>query len=142
MNTFLPYSDFKKSAQCLDNKRLGKQRVEAYQILRVLLGYSDGWENHPAVKMWKGYESALALYGLEICREWIGKNFKDTCTQKINDLVRVHKLNIKSPIYPFWFGQRDFHTTQKSNLLRKFPQHYSKFKWKEKNNLPYHWPVK
>ncbi len=26
MQTFLPYPDFTKSAQCLDNKRLGKQR--------------------------------------------------------------------------------------------------------------------
>ena len=36
MQTFLPYEDFTKTAQCLDYKRLGKQRVEAYQILRIL----------------------------------------------------------------------------------------------------------
>lgn len=36
MNTFLPYADFQKSAQCLDNKRLGKQRVEAWQIYLTL----------------------------------------------------------------------------------------------------------
>ena len=29
MQTFLPYSNFKKSAKCLDRQRLGKQRVEA-----------------------------------------------------------------------------------------------------------------
>ena len=38
VNTFLPYPDFVKSAKALDYKRLGKQRVEAWQILRALRG--------------------------------------------------------------------------------------------------------
>jgi hypothetical protein len=36
MQTFLPYPDFAKSAAVLDNKRLGKQRVECLQILTAL----------------------------------------------------------------------------------------------------------
>ena len=58
MQTFLPYTDFIKSAKCLDYKRLGKQRVEAKQILNILLGETTkaGWTNHPAVLMWSGYE--------------------------------------------------------------------------------------
>jgi len=36
MQTFLPYDNFSMSARVLDNKRLGKQRVEALQILKVL----------------------------------------------------------------------------------------------------------
>ena len=38
MQTFLPYPDFKKSASCLDYKRLGKQRVEGLQILNAIQG--------------------------------------------------------------------------------------------------------
>ena len=38
MQTFLPYSDFEQSLSCLDNKRLGKQRVESMQILNILTG--------------------------------------------------------------------------------------------------------
>lgn len=83
MQTFLPYSDFKQSAQCLDNKRLGKQRVEALQILKAITDPSYGWQNHPAVKMWRGYEHALSKYALEICDEWIKRGFKDTCADKI-----------------------------------------------------------
>jgi len=51
VQTFLPYTDFIKSAKCLDYKRLGKQRVEAKQILNILLGETTkaGWTNHPAV---------------------------------------------------------------------------------------------
>ena len=52
MQTFLPYADFKKSAQCLDYKRLGKQRVEAFQVYKIVSGQrtTGGWINHPIVK--------------------------------------------------------------------------------------------
>ena len=36
MQTFLPYKSFKKSAETLDYQRLGKQRVEAMQIINVI----------------------------------------------------------------------------------------------------------
>lgn len=36
MNTFLPYPDIKKSAKSLDQKRLGKQRLETLQLLNSL----------------------------------------------------------------------------------------------------------
>jgi hypothetical protein len=86
MQTFLPYPSFSESAKVLDNKRLGKQRVEAYQILRVLCGESTGWQHHPAVKMWKGFEWALWSYGQDICIEWIRRGFKDTVLTKLEGM--------------------------------------------------------
>jgi len=44
MQTFLPYQNFTKSAQCLDRQRLGKQRVEAWQILQAITNPSYGWQ--------------------------------------------------------------------------------------------------
>jgi len=38
VQTFLPYPDFKQSAQTLDWKRLEKQRVEGMQLLKAILG--------------------------------------------------------------------------------------------------------
>ena len=35
VNTFLVFSNYKESAKLLDYKKLGKQRVEAYQILNI-----------------------------------------------------------------------------------------------------------
>ena len=84
MQTFLPELTFEASASALDYRRLGKQRVETYQILRTLTGKSDSWKNHPAVKMWRGYEKALCAYGLAICEEWrYVRGYKDTCCEKI-----------------------------------------------------------
>jgi hypothetical protein len=64
MQTFLPYPDLQKSVQCLDYKRLGKQRVEALQILNILRGKPTksgksykGYINHPIVNMWKGMKT-------------------------------------------------------------------------------------
>jgi hypothetical protein len=51
MQTFLPYKDFDQCAKTLDNKRLNKQILESYQILKVLSNQSSSgaWRNHPAV---------------------------------------------------------------------------------------------
>ena len=51
MQTFLPYPDFTASAAALDPRRLGKQRVEALQVLRGLTVAGYGWRHHPAVRM-------------------------------------------------------------------------------------------
>jgi len=55
MQTFLPYKNYSQCAEILDNKRLNKQILESYQILKVLSGQSPSgaWRNHPAVLMWK-----------------------------------------------------------------------------------------
>lgn len=79
MQTFLPYVNFYESAKCLDYRRLGKQRVQAKQIYDILTGNtkSKAWSNHPATKMWSGYEDALALYYNEIVVEWIARGYKN-----------------------------------------------------------------
>lgn len=140
MQTFLPYPDFAKSAACLDNKRLGKQRVECLQILKALSNPTYGWQNHPAVKMWRGFDWALSEYGCVVCREWIKRGFKDTCFEKINETWNLIKTPSSFTI-PSFINNEQFHASHRSNLLRKDPVHYGQFGWTEPNNLPYVWPV-
>lgn len=136
MQTFLPYADFTLSARSLDNQRLGKQRVEALQILRTLTGISQGWRNHPAVKMWSGHERQLRAYGLAICAEWQARGYRDTCADQLRSLALDG-----SDALPAWLGSLAFHLSHKSNLLRKLPSHY-KPQWPDvPDNLPYVWPV-
>ena len=73
MQTFLPYPSFKQSAEALDYKRLGKQRIEAMTIYDILTERTKtiAWTHHPALLMWKRYEDALALYYNCIRQEWI-----------------------------------------------------------------------
>jgi len=61
MQTFLPYADFKRSAQVLDYRRLGKQRVETWQLIRAINGETRGWRNHPAAVMWREVPGVLQV---------------------------------------------------------------------------------
>ena len=141
IQTFLPYADFVTTAQVLDTKRLGKQRVETLQILNTLLGISQGWANHPAVKMWRGHENKLVEYGVAICDEWISRGYKDTCRMKIIELSytagfpAAEQQERELP----WVGNREFHISHQSNLIRKDPIHYSPIFGDVPDDLPYVW---
>ena len=134
MQTFLAYSGFALSAGVLDRPRCGKQRPEALQILIALSDPSYGWQNHPAVKMWRGYETALAEYGIAVCREWISRGYKDTCIDKIARF-RTGKL-----VLPPWLGDPAFHASHRAALLAKNPEWYSQFGWTETPEINYVWP--
>lgn len=142
MQTFLPYPSFYDSARCLDRMRLGKQRVESLQILRTLTGQTSGWRNHPAVKMWRGYEPSLTLYGVLVCDEWLRRGHEDTCRAKIVAECPVDFSNTIITKHPPWLGNKEFHASHQSALLRKDPLWYGQYHWTVPNNLPYVWPVK
>jgi len=129
MQTFLPYPNFKQSLQTLDYRRLGKQRVEAYQIIRAVKN-GGGWRHHPVVKMWRGHINALKLYYNLALDEWISRGYKN----------RMKKMKISGRIsYPSWFGRDNFHAAHRSNLLRKDYTYYSQFGWTEPLDMPYCW---
>lgn len=147
MQTFLPYPNFQQSAACLDYRRLGKQRVEAKQIilcmeksrdnsLSSLLAPPIAWNNHPAVNMWRKYPEALARYGFDICMEWIGRGYNDSLLTFFS--MRFSPSAIIT--VPAWFGDYNFHASHRANLLRKDPKYYGKFGWTEDPSLPYVWP--
>lgn len=140
MQTFLPYSNFKKTAEVLDYRRLNSQRREARQIIKILdyLKHNPNgkisWMNHPAVKMWKGYEVALSEYYNCILTEWINRGYLNTMTHiEINESIN----------YPWWLGNEDFHRAMRSRLIEKLPEFYEpKFNGdKGFNDGKYLWPV-
>lgn len=120
MNTFLPHDSLEDSVRVLDNKRLGKQRIEALQIYKALAGESAGWANHPAVKMWKGSEAFLLKYYNACISEWVRRGF--------NNSMPVYADSDAPP--PKWFGG-EIHANHRARLLAKYPEHYRKFQWKE-----------
>lgn len=122
MQTFLTHDNYLDTAKILDYKRLGKQRVEAYQIFKALRGdyhRSKGWINHPATAMWRGFEYQLALYGLTISQEFLdrgynGQRMVEIFTQLATQAFAQDKQN------PPWWVQ--------SKLLQKHtnPIYYGK----------------
>lgn len=137
MQTFLPYPDFKKSVESLDDKRLGKQRVEAYQIISALTGRPrkdgkpyKGWINHPCTIMWRNNVNALRLYYNDCIDEWVRRGFKNTM---IYEPIRG---TFKEPE---WLGTDFFHSSHRANLLRKDFDFYSKQGWTENTEDLYVW---
>jgi hypothetical protein len=136
MQTFVPYgTDFKANAAVLDRQRLGKQRVEAWQILNALQGRSKGWVNHPATRMWRGYEAALCDYAIAMCDEWLVRGYTDTMRQRFVDLLT------DDPVKPGWLLRSDVKESHRSNLIRKMPDHYGPLWPAVADDLPYVWPV-
>jgi hypothetical protein len=149
MQTFLPYPEFTRTAHCLDPLRLGKQRVEALQVLRGLTIQGYGWRHHPAVKMWAGYEEALTRYGLDICAVWCAAGRADTCAATLTvdftaacgaTVVRSQADLAAAGELPPWLGREDLHRSHRSALLRKDPEFYRPFFGAEPADLPYVWP--
>ena len=132
VNTFLPYADFIQSAKALDYRRLGKQRVEAWQILNALLGNSKGWTNHPATNMWRGHERSLCEYGIAICDEWVQRGYKDTMRERF---IALHS-QLPNTGLPEFIGDLEFHVSHQSNLKRKDADHYT---FEVPDDLPYVW---
>ena len=132
MQTFLPYKSFKESLKSLDWRRLGKQRVEAFQVLNVLLGRTTtkGWVNHPVTRMWKGYENALKQYLNECIDEWVSRGYNNNMKHEVIDDVIE---------YPHWLGNDLFHSSHRANLLRKDKEFYSTYMWIEDCTDPYCW---
>jgi len=130
MQTFLPYADFEQSARILDYRRLGKQRVEAWQILQAINDPLYGWQHHPAVNMWRGYQAALVAYYAAICREWIRRGYQHTLPILIPE---------SSYAKPPWLGYEDFHYSHRSKLFYKSPQDY--YGWSGIEKVNYVWPI-
>jgi hypothetical protein len=140
MQTFITDYNPNISAASLDNKRLGKQRVEALQIADCLLNKESRWANHPAVKMWRGYEPFLVkVYILTIINEWEERGFKNTkCAERWQQLYKIVKdKRIKCPE---WVDD-DFIEAHRSNLIRKLPEFYSPKFQNTKSGLEYIWPA-
>lgn len=150
MQTFVPHPSFRESARALDTRRLGKQRVEALQILRALTREQYGWKHHPATLMWKGYEEALASYARAIIDEWCARGHADTCQATITaDLEAAGITDVRSEEelqaagdLPPWWGDDDVHRSHRSALLRKDPDFYRDRFPDEPDDLEYVWPVR
>lgn len=150
MQTFLPHTDFAASARALDQKRLGKQRVEVIQVVRALTVPDYAWRNHPAALMWRGFEEALGRYGFACCEAWLERGFGDTCAATIAaDLatagvttVRTQDELAEAGALPPWLGDEDLHRSHRSALVRKDPDHYRPIFPDVPDDLPYVWPVR
>src|SRR5437660_2118775 len=118
MQTYLPFPDFGLSTACLDDRRLLQQRIEAHFLYYVIKDGKENWKDQPIFKMWRGHLPALAWYhNLAVSRLL----YRGLLSQEGLDWLPLHT---GYPIlFPSWIGNRAFHRSHQSNLLRKDEAH-------------------
>jgi hypothetical protein len=140
VQTFLPYPGFQESARVLDTQRLGKQLIECRQIGLALTDPDYGWKRHPAVLMWKGYETHLLDYAYQAHKEWRIRRGKphQAYANMLSDPIAEHSRELGGP---WWLGRLELHSSHQANLVRKDPEHYGKlFPGVEPSDV-YWWPT-
>jgi len=151
MQTFVPFKNFNKSAQSLDNRRLNKQLLEGRQIYQIISSNrtSGAWVNHPAVKMWRNYDNALYLYLTAIKNECIARGI--SVEKNWTAIEQMHDANWfrgNGIVMPPWLGDMRVHNSHRQNLYLKDMWFYADFWYEgtkqkvsccEKCN--YFWPV-
>lgn len=162
VNTFITSSSLQECAENLDYKRLGKQRVEAYQLINVIEAMEQGktlkigWKNHPATKMWVGHLIPLKIYFNHMVREWVKRGYTNTMAlydvneeeykiipSKFNGKKAIYKGQFNEKTFPWWFTFEPLVMSHKASLYRKYPEYYEKFndaKLKPYLTKGYVWP--
>lgn len=170
MQTFLPYPDFVQSLVSLDYRRLGKQRVEAFQIINIIEKIEENpdqklaWKNHPARFMWDKHLDALKCYYNLSVLIWLSRGYNNS--MKLMDL-KLPLLSVSFPLVsevklslseisvcvemvagaeklisrPAFIGDEEFHRSHQSNLVRKQPEFYGPLFPGVPDDLPYIWPA-
>jgi hypothetical protein len=138
MQTFLPYKDYDQCAEILDNKRLNKQILEAYQILKVLSGKSPSgaWRNHPAVLMWKNAEHSLRTYAKAMIKEAKARGIRTDKNEANIEALEAVCGQIWGTGKPVWNKPSHINRvniTHRANLYRKDPIYYAEFYMDTKN---------
>ena len=108
-------------------------------ILSTDTAITLGFGNHPAVKMWAGYEPALEYYINAHCQEYNSRNSKNN--------IKIPYYNIPNYVlYPWWLRTPHVINSHRGSLWRKEvinhePEHYQKY-FPEYANYPfgYLWP--
>ena len=140
----------------LDPSRLGNQVYrEGMTLIR------GGWPYHPASKMWRGYEPALAMYLLHCVKELLLRGYdyrtRPWCIELLNYLPLTpadfntawHERRAigRRVVLPPWLGDEAIHSSHRGVLLWKDPDWYSQFGWDEAPRPPrpdgkmdYVWP--
>lgn len=146
VNTFIIVPDIYQTAKMLDDKRLGKQRLEAKQLIDVLERYDQtmvlegGWSTHPATRSWVGYTNALKAYFNIMVEEWISRGNNNTMSMYPVDhrLFRIvpcsfdgktakFEGNFDQYCYPYWISFPPLYMSHQASLCRKFPEYYKNF---------------
>lgn len=137
--TYLPYPDFQRSVNVLDDELLDEQRLGSVRLLEALLFGCDEGEWRPSADMWRGFEVCLFHLQLALYAEWRDRGFDDDWVLGHSGAVMVEggmgqyvtrnadgKLIVSIPPRedPPWLGDQRLHRSHRAALVRLRPAYY------------------
>jgi hypothetical protein len=148
MQTLFPYSSVPQSAACLRDADLQSQIAHSIIIIDTLheIEGSEGWLQHPAIAMWRGYEAQLCDYGLSMCevgktRGWNVGGSEERLEWHLGNITTVDDFEMRKP--PWMTDPNKMSwliRSHRSFLMGKDRRHYAKFRWNVPTGLPMYWP--
>lgn len=142
MITYCPLPDFVESAAVMDRRRLRDQRLDTLQVARCLAGVPSSWRRHPTVAMWRGFPRALLRYQeANVARfQQTGNSDKSSGDLSVLRQTRDLLADFEDTGDPPWLGDKKFHRSHQSNLVRMMPDHYRRYFPDVKDNWKFVWP--
>lgn len=95
----------------------------------------------PLVRMWIGYEAALAAYSIG-CAAVLVRHGLTNGTRSLEIANTIEQLRSQEDMpfeMPPWIDDIDVLMSHRSNLMRRWPEHYS-FR-RNPVDMPYLWPI-
>lgn len=134
MIIYLPFGDFQECAASLPVSKLGEQRKDAYKLLEALLsGQLEGVEPG-LVRMWQGYEGALAGYNIALSKEMDSRGYHDPFFFQTFLLAYRYGLSFVETKAPPWLGEPSLHASHRSLLKREVTGNLAKASFAYKNS--------
>lgn len=133
MQVFLPEYTYEASAAALDYKRLVKQLLEGRQIMSVLAQESPGkaWKNHPAVRMFEGFEHELYSYLKAIRNEMRERGYKWENNWNVIKDTYSRNFADNPQVKPEWMSDPTIFDrviiTHRGRLWEKNPEFYADY---------------
>lgn len=151
MQTFFITNDNSYTAKLLDYRRLGKQRVEAIQLLDVLLRKAGllndgkkGWSEHVAVYNWYSEEGnwlpSLIDYTQAMIDTWIARGYKNTINlDKYRDYVKNNPTLFRYDNPPWMQKEAEVLISHRARLLQKDTPYYMEVFLNNNIPIPENW---
>lgn len=133
MIIYLPYPKFEASAKALDLRRLGNQRRDVHVLLRSLLEDRVGPKNLRLFSMWRGYEAALANYGVALSAEIDSRGYEDPFYFASFEVIHRFNVSFLEATVPPWLGDAALHASHRALLKRETTEALAKAQFRLKN---------
>lgn len=135
---------FGRTAQDLERVTLGYQIEQAFDVFVALTteAETDVPDTHPVLRMWEGYEIALAAYGMELGLEFtVGRHMAEDRFWQFSAGVKAFKKSMNETyLAPPWKDDADVCRSHRSNLMRRQPGVYGDTWPRTPELMPYLWP--